>query len=220
MCWGLLQSLGMKWKDQANRIPVFVKLMPLRGDRRESDVKSAIKTAIWRRQRLLGGCCSRYLAWEDLPAEVTLSWDLNEVLQPWGDTVAARPVLRVQQASMPQGGMGGHARVGIRGWHEVNKGKRSRKWTCRSNKGRTSLVVQWLRLRLNQQGGVYLIPDQGAKMLHALSPKNQNRSNIVTNSIKTLKMVRNNNNKILKKKIFGKKKRTRAPTALSMLVKR
>ena len=64
-----------------------------------------------------------------------------------------------------------------------------------------------------------MIPDQGAKMLHALSPKNQNRSNIVTNSIKTLKMVRNNN-KILKKKIFGKKKRTRAPTALSMLVKR
>ena len=29
-----------------------------------------------------GGRCSRYLAWEDLPAEVTLSWDLNEVLQP------------------------------------------------------------------------------------------------------------------------------------------
>ena len=55
MCWGLLQSLGMKRKKQANRIPAFVKLEPPRGDRRQSEVESAIKTAIWRRQRLLGG---------------------------------------------------------------------------------------------------------------------------------------------------------------------
>ena len=56
----------------------------------------------------------------------------------------------------------------------------------------------------SKAGGVDLIPDQGAKMLHALRPKNQNRSNIVTNSIKTLKMVNNNN--ILKRKIFGEER--------------
>ena len=39
--------------------------------------------------------------------------------------------------------------------------------------------------------GVGLIPGQGAKILHTSWPRNQNqnRSNIVTNSIKTLKMV-------------------------------
>ena len=36
-------------------------------------------------------------------------------------------------------------------------------------------------------GGVSLILGWGAKILHALWTKNQNRSNIVTNSIKTLK---------------------------------
>ena len=40
-------------------------------------------------------------------------------------------------------------------------------------------------------GGVGLIPGQGAKISHALWPKNQNffLSNIVTNSIKTLEIV-------------------------------
>jgi len=36
-------------------------------------------------------------------------------------------------------------------------------------------------------GGVGLILGWGAKILHALWTKKQNRSNIVTNSIKTLK---------------------------------
>ena len=43
-------------------------------------------------------------------------------------------------------------------------------------------------------GGAGLIPGLGAKILHALQPKKKkkninNRSSIVTNSIKTLKMV-------------------------------
>ena len=40
-------------------------------------------------------------------------------------------------------------------------------------------------------GGVGSIPGQGTKIPHALQPKtpNLNRSNIVTNSIKTFKMV-------------------------------
>ena len=46
-------------------------------------------------------------------------------------------------------------------------------------------------------GGVGSIPGWGAKILHVLQPKNQNRSNIVTNSIKTLKMI--HIKKILKK---------------------
>ena len=56
----------------------------------------------------------------------------------------------------------------------------------------TSLAVQWLKLPLPVQGGVSSIPGQGTKILHALWPKNQNirnRSNIVTHSIKTFKMV-------------------------------
>ena len=43
----------------------------------------------------------------------------------------------------------------------------------------------------SKAGGVGLIPGQGAKTPHAPQPKNQNinnRSNNVTNSIKTLKM--------------------------------
>ena len=38
-------------------------------------------------------------------------------------------------------------------------------------------------------GGADSIPGRGAKIPHASRPRNQNRSNIVTNSIKTLKMV-------------------------------
>ena len=38
-------------------------------------------------------------------------------------------------------------------------------------------------------GGVDSTPGQGAKMPHTLQPKNQNRNNIVTNSIKTLIIV-------------------------------
>ena len=50
-------------------------------------------------------------------------------------------------------------------------------------------------------GGVGSIPGQGAKIPHASWPKNQNRSNIVTNSIKTLKMVH------IKKKNLKKKRK-------------
>ena len=51
--------------------------------------------------------------------------------------------------------------------------------------------------------GAGLIPGQGAKIPHVLWSKkktHKNRSNIVTNSIKTLKMVYNNNQKSLQKK--------------------
>ena len=53
-------------------------------------------------------------------------------------------------------------------------------------------------------GGEGLIPGQGAKIPHASWPKNQNiknRSNVVTNSISTLKMVH-----IKKKKSLIEKK--------------
>ena len=53
--------------------------------------------------------------------------------------------------------------------------------------GESSLAVQWLRLHF-ECGDCVFDPGQGAKILHALGPKNQNinRSNIVTNSIRTL----------------------------------
>ena len=47
-----------------------------------------------------------------------------------------------------------------------------------------SLAVQWL-----SAGGVGSISVWGAKILHASQLKKQNRNNIVTNAIKTLKMV-------------------------------
>ena len=47
-----------------------------------------------------------------------------------------------------------------------------------------SLAVQWLSAR-----GMGSISGWGAKILHASQLKKQNRNNIVTNSIKTLKMV-------------------------------
>ena len=46
--------------------------------------------------------------------------------------------------------------------------------------------------------GAGSIPGQGAKIPHALRPKNQNISSIVTNSIKTLKMVHIKKKKVLK----------------------
>ena len=49
-----------------------------------------------------------------------------------------------------------------------------------------SLEVQWLP---SNAGAVGLIPGWGAKARYALGPKNQNRSSILTNSVKTLKMV-------------------------------
>ena len=63
----------------------------------------------------------------------------------------------------------------------------------------TSLVVQWLRPPSKAEG-TGLIPGQGAKIPHAFQPKNQNIkkkkiNNIVTNSIKTLKMVHIKNKK-------------------------
>ena len=56
---------------------------------------------------------------------------------------------------------------------------------------RDFLAVQWLRLHLPKEDGA-LILDWGAKIPHASWPKNQNikqKQQIVTNSIKTLKMV-------------------------------
>ena len=54
----------------------------------------------------------------------------------------------------------------------------------------TSLVVQWLGLSFLMQGGVGLIPGQGAKTPHASWPKSkEHKKNIVTNSIRTLKIV-------------------------------
>ena len=50
------------------------------------------------------------------------------------------------------------------------------------------------------------IPDWGAKILYASQPKNQNRNNIVTNSKKTLKMVRIKKRK-KKKRILGYKRK-------------
>ena len=52
-------------------------------------------------------------------------------------------------------------------------------------------------------GGAGSIPGRGAKIPHASRPKNQNRSNTVTNSIKTLKMVHIKKKKILKKNFFN-----------------
>ena len=57
----------------------------------------------------------------------------------------------------------------------------------KSNPG-TCLVVQWLRLCSNA-GDVGSIPGQGAKIPHASWTKNQNINNIITDSIKTFKMV-------------------------------
>ena len=67
----------------------------------------------------------------------------------------------------------------------------------------TSLVVQWLRPPSKAEG-TGLISGQGAKIPHAFQPKNQNIkkkpiNNIVTNSIKTLKMVHIKKKKSLKK---------------------
>ena len=75
-----------------------------------------------------------------------------------------------------------------------------------------SLVVQWLTP--SSAGGVGSVPSWGAKIPHASWPKNQNiilakksednnRSNIVTKSIKTLKMIHSKKKKkTLKNKTF------------------
>ena len=71
----------------------------------------------------------------------------------------------------------------------------------RREKDRTSLVVQWLGLRLPVQGLWVRSLGQGTNIPHASWPKNQNRNNrstSVINYIKTLKMVqiKKNFNKI------------------------
>ena len=59
----------------------------------------------------------------------------------------------------------------------------------------TTLVAQWLRFILPVWRGAGSIPGQGAKTSRASGPKHsnqgktKNRSNMVTNSIKTFKMV-------------------------------
>ena len=64
----------------------------------------------------------------------------------------------------------------------------------------TSLVVRWLRLRLPMQGVRFrsLVRELKSHMPQGQNTKTQNRSNVVTNSIKTLKMV--HIKKLLKKK--------------------
>ena len=57
-----------------------------------------------------------------------------------------------------------------------------------------SLAVQWL-----SAGGVGSISVWGAKILHASQLKKQNRNNIVTNAITTLKMVHIQKKKNLEK---------------------
>ena len=65
----------------------------------------------------------------------------------------------------------------------------------KNNRG-TSLAVQWLHLCLPLRGGAGSIPGCEAGIKHASWPKKQKRSNTVTNSIKTVKMVH------IKKKIL------------------
>ena len=65
----------------------------------------------------------------------------------------------------------------------------------------TSLMVQWLRLSLPMQGVqipslVWELRSRAAKM------QNVKQNNIVTNSIKTLKMVHIKKKKSLKKSVF------------------
>ena len=64
-------------------------------------------------------------------------------------------------------------------------------------------MVQWLILHFPMQESSGSIPGGGAKIPHALWPKNQNRSNVVINSIKTLKMSH------IKKKSYKKISRWR-----------
>jgi len=56
---------------------------------------------------------------------------------------------------------------------------------------RTSLAVQWLRLFLPMEGVCVqsLIGEVRFHMTHSQKTKTENRSNIITHSIKTLKMV-------------------------------
>ena len=71
-----------------------------------------------------------------------------------------------------------------------------------------------IKTSLSSLGGASLIPCQGARILHASQPKknqptnkNQNinnRSNIVTNSIKTLKMVHIKQNKAKRERVILK----------------
>ena len=82
----------------------------------------------------------------------------------------------------------------------VSVNKTVKKWTSR-----TSLVVQWLRLPFPMQEVWVqsLVKELRSNMPHSQKPKTSNRSNIVTNSIKTLKTVHIKKNK----KNFEKEKK-------------
>ena len=73
----------------------------------------------------------------------------------------------------------------------------------------TSLVVQWLRLHLPVQGGQVqsLVGELRSHIPQGQKTKTSNRSNIVTNPIKTLKMV-HVKKIILEKKIRAKEKKS------------
>ena len=47
-----------------------------------------------------------------------------------------------------------------------------------------------IRTLPSNAGGASSIPGQGAKIPHALRPESQNRSSIVTNSVKTIKILK------------------------------
>ena len=65
----------------------------------------------------------------------------------------------------------------------------------------SSLMVQWLRLRLPMQGVRVrsLVGELRSHMPHGQKTKTSNRISVVTDSIKTLKMVHIKNKKPLKK---------------------
>ena len=74
----------------------------------------------------------------------------------------------------------------------------------------TCLVVQWLRL-CSSAGDVGSIPGQGAKISHASWTKNRNINYIITNSIKTSKMVHIKKKKNLMTSLVAQWSRIRLP---------
>ena len=69
------------------------------------------------------------------------------------------------------------------------------------------MAIQWLRFHVPVQGGAGSIPGQGTKIPHASWSKYQNinnKSNTVTNSLKTFKVVHVKKKKKKKKNNFWK----------------
>ena len=66
-------------------------------------------------------------------------------------------------------------------------------------------------------GSVGSIPDWGAKIQHTLWPKQKNRSNVITNSIKILKMVYIKKNKIILRNVSDVQKKIFFPAFLEQI---